>query len=400
MKKKIIIAIAAVVVAALFVPVPKTYADGTRSYNALTYKVIKWNRKAENGTPFTRTLIYKMPLNFKSPDELWNEMAIDYVQTGTEITFTAGETESAIYDDISETVTSAADDTDKENTKADMTVKDKTAAPIKNGETKTAVIADTTAEDTYSFDPSDTFHTVRYYSSSELDSYPAVRIINSRQEYNKMLSSVQGLEGSGTEAAALSKKYTDEFFKNASLVAVLTREGSGSVSYKWASVYPSEGEVHICRDVPAVGTCDMAYWIVIKEVEKSNPILKKNPAGIKVKFVDLVHESENYYKSESKSSRVSVAEIRGRKSQQFKNVTVKDAESIRKIIARHSFDSPGYDNISDSIITMDGEIYYYDSSAGIITVKGEKVNSDRAVTLTAGERTELNTILLRYITLT
>ena len=65
----------------LFVPIPMgIYKDGgTRVYSALTYKIVKWNRLSayqdENGNwvdgTYSKTVIYWLPNNFKSIDELW-----------------------------------------------------------------------------------------------------------------------------------------------------------------------------------------------------------------------------------------------------------------------------------------------------------------------------------------
>ncbi len=73
MKKKILLIIlAAVLVAALFVPVPKgVYKDGgTREYAALTYKIVDWNRISADGV-YEATRVYWFPNNFKSIDDLW-----------------------------------------------------------------------------------------------------------------------------------------------------------------------------------------------------------------------------------------------------------------------------------------------------------------------------------------
>jgi hypothetical protein len=77
MKKKAIIICAAVLVICAFIPVPKTYADGTKSYSALAYKVVKWNRPFYKNLMFTQKEVYKFPHSLKSVDELWEGMEID-----------------------------------------------------------------------------------------------------------------------------------------------------------------------------------------------------------------------------------------------------------------------------------------------------------------------------------
>ena len=66
----------------LFVPIPNgVYNDGgTKDYNALTYKIVVWNRLVaeadEEGSQSTvhtyhKISVFWFPDNFKSIDELW-----------------------------------------------------------------------------------------------------------------------------------------------------------------------------------------------------------------------------------------------------------------------------------------------------------------------------------------
>ncbi|MBQ8817519.1 MAG: hypothetical protein IJZ83_03000 [Clostridia bacterium] len=83
MKKRIVIIVAIVLVllVILFVPFDRDYVEdgGTRTYTALTYKVVKWERVGEvyytDGTieknTYSKTSIFWFPDNFKSIDELW-----------------------------------------------------------------------------------------------------------------------------------------------------------------------------------------------------------------------------------------------------------------------------------------------------------------------------------------
>lgn len=58
----------------LFVPIPAgVHKDGgTRTYTALTYKAVKWNRIIDENCKYTKISVYLLPNNFKSIDELWN----------------------------------------------------------------------------------------------------------------------------------------------------------------------------------------------------------------------------------------------------------------------------------------------------------------------------------------
>lgn len=84
MKKTIMIisVIIACILLVMFLPIPKgSYDDGgTREYNALTYKIVVWNKLYtelnEDGgindiETYHKTSVYWYPDNQKSIDELW-----------------------------------------------------------------------------------------------------------------------------------------------------------------------------------------------------------------------------------------------------------------------------------------------------------------------------------------
>ncbi len=75
------------------------------------------------------------------------------------------------------------------------------------------------------------------------------------------------------------EKYDDEYFKANDLIMIVLEEGSGSNRHEVKSVIknPDGGfSVDIARDVPEVGTCDMAEWHIILEIEcgKINPLTR------------------------------------------------------------------------------------------------------------------------------
>jgi hypothetical protein len=72
------------------------------------------------------------------------------------------------------------------------------------------------------------------------------------------------------------KKYNDKFFKDKALVVVFTDESSGSDYYTDVKINSNANEIYITRYIPEVRTCDMASWVVIKEVSASDPILTKD----------------------------------------------------------------------------------------------------------------------------
>lgn len=65
----------------------------------------------------------------------------------------------------------------------------------------------------------------------------------------------------------LMETYDAEYFAENRLLAVMVEEGSGSISHSIAPQGLYRDEVEIVRDVPEVGTCDMAAWIIFAEVD-------------------------------------------------------------------------------------------------------------------------------------
>ena len=81
-KKKgaIIAGILLVIGLILFLPIPTgTLRDGgTKTYSALTYRIIVWNRLippepdgGSDGDTYRKTSVFWLPDNFKTVDELW-----------------------------------------------------------------------------------------------------------------------------------------------------------------------------------------------------------------------------------------------------------------------------------------------------------------------------------------
>lgn len=86
------------------------------------------------------------------------------------------------------------------------------------------------------------------------------------------------------------QEYDDEFFVENSLILLFVTEGSGSVSHRIESVKKTGDErlkVSLVREVPEVGTCDMAYHHIITEV-------KKEDLGERDILLDGITEQETY----------------------------------------------------------------------------------------------------------
>ena len=111
---------------------------------------------------------------------------------------------------------------------------------------------------------------VRTNGSSDGVLYPGVRIIHSAQELTDYYNTWQeAFDLVGFWDAC--KRYDETFFKDNYLIFVVLEEGSGSISHKVRSVTQTPEEllaISIDRQVPEVGTCDMAQWHIILELSR------------------------------------------------------------------------------------------------------------------------------------
>ena len=427
MKKKIIITAAALLVAALFIPVPKTYADGTKSYNAIAYKTVKWNRPYYKGLMFTQTETYRFPHSLKSVDELWEGMAIDPA-----VTFVKGTVEETAQEGVTLRITEGNDDFAENETaeiitdKADIALSENETVKveyvlspeiskskiIKNPvdlETETAAEI-TTVKSTapvandYHFSPEDSLHYIRIYPSGYS---PEVRLnfIRTRAEFDAFIADNKAAFESAENAYSpsfekLNKKYSDRFFAACTLAVIRTSESSGSNYYKGVVIDPGSKSITVRRYVPEVGTCDIANWLIIDEIPNDNGILKYSEKDIDVRFEteDAVTREEIRSMPGNIESDIYVTSLSRGSGSISPGLKEADADGVKTILGKYSFDTPGYDNISDVLIsTADNREYYYDSASGIITVITP--DSDRAVKITEADRQKLNGILDDYITL-
>ncbi len=427
MKKKIIITAAALLVAALFIPVPKTYADGTKSYNAIAYKTVKWNRPYYKGLMFTQTETYRFPHSLKSVDELWEGMAIDPA-----VTFVIGTVEETAQEGVTLRITEGNDDFAENETaeiitdKADIALSENETVKveyvlspeiskskiIKNPvdlETETAaeittVKSTTPVANDYHFSPEDSLHYIRIYPSGY---YPEPRLdfIKTREEFDAFIADNKAALESAENTYSpsfekLNKKYSDKFFAACALAVIRTSESSGSNYYKGVVIDPGSKSITVRRYVPEVRTCDMASWLIIDEIPNDNGILKYSEKDIDVRFEteDAVTREEIRSMPGNIESDIYVTSLSRGSGSISPGLKAADADGVKSILGKYSFDTPGYDNISDVLIsTADNREYYYDSASGIITVITP--DSDRAVRITEADRQKLNGILDDYITL-
>lgn len=67
-------------------------------------------------------------------------------------------------------------------------------------------------------------------------------------------------------------EYDASFFENNVLAVVYLEEGSGSISHEVTGVrrVGESIEIHIRREVPEIGTCDMAYWAIAAAISRED----------------------------------------------------------------------------------------------------------------------------------
>lgn len=103
---------------------------------------------------------------------------------------------------------------------------------------------------------------------------PGAQIIGSVESLQDYLSGFGSLmwDGEGNtipiaELEALQETYTEEFFQTRRLLCVVIESGSGSNRFAFADQGLLRDSVTIVEQIPEVGTCDMAAWLLVAEVD-------------------------------------------------------------------------------------------------------------------------------------
>lgn len=101
---------------------------------------------------------------------------------------------------------------------------------------------------------------------------PGAQIIGSVESLQDYLSGFDSLmwDGEGNtipiaELEALKETYTEEFFQTRRLLCVVVESGSGSNRYELSSL--TYDAVTVSEYTPEAGTCDMAAWLLVAEVD-------------------------------------------------------------------------------------------------------------------------------------
>lgn len=166
--------------------------------------------------------------------------------------------------------------------------------------------------------------------SQESLSFPMVSIISAEEALQDYIRDNGEKYALNDDFYSECEKYDEEYFSKNSLVLIYLSEGSGSISHKVTGV-SADGEdtlsVYIERDVPEVGTCDMAYHHIFVSLEKEaltqrGVVLFVDKRNVSEKWQDVTLSSEyanftlslpedfsyteNEYREDSKSFGISI----------------------------------------------------------------------------------------------
>ena len=131
---------------------------------------------------------------------------------------------------------------------------------------------------------------IRAGSKKELSAYPAVKIIRSANEMSRYLKKETHMS---EELVNACKKYDADYFKEQILTIVLLEEGSGSVRHEVEKVSANNGHavIQIKSIAPEVGTCDMAWWHILIELEAGVQIADEEDVTV---FLGGRNATDNY----------------------------------------------------------------------------------------------------------
>ena len=240
MKKAITIA-AAVILILLVIPIPTgVYKDGgTRTYTALTYKIVAWNHMYEEGI-YKKTKVYPFPMNFWSLDRLAER--------------------------------------ERPNMEKEL------------GQNNIGEDPDTTSPEVFPVSFEAQYIRTDGYHEGQI--YPQVRVIRSVRELQAYYEANQdryNLERREDPASDSTigflnacDRYDETYFEDRVLVMVLLEEGSGSVRHWIEKVLLTEdgGKPALVVDievlVPEICTCDMAEWHILIEPEAGVDVEEEN----------------------------------------------------------------------------------------------------------------------------
>ena len=135
--------------------------------------------------------------------------------------------------------------------------------PQQTGNTKQGIIA---THETVSYSAS----YVRTNEVKEVDTYPNVILLSTVAELQDYLTTHKEIYDIRDLNDGI-EKYDETYFSEHILALVVLEEPSGSIRHEVEEVFINDGVLtfQIKRNVPEVGTSDMAQWHIIVEMKKS-----------------------------------------------------------------------------------------------------------------------------------
>lgn len=138
------------------------------------------------------------------------------------------------------------------------------------------------------YNKTDKIHFVRSYRQTTKTAYPYTVVIKSTEELKSYYDDNKTVwyfdsKPNGDDSVSFNeaiKKYDNEFFKENALIFVVTEEGSGSVRYSDVTI--DGNTIKVRKYCPEVYTCDMAYWHIIIELPKTDPIFSQKKFNVEI----------------------------------------------------------------------------------------------------------------------
>jgi hypothetical protein len=119
---------------------------------------------------------------------------------------------------------------------------------------------------------------IRTGSGNDEIKYPYMKLINSREELDSYINGKDNMSDFSAETA----QYSEEWFASHKLMMVIVQESSGSIGHKVMDV--KKDHVDISRIEPQVGTCDMAEWHILIELDKNAEVCDEK--DFKINFIN------------------------------------------------------------------------------------------------------------------
>lgn len=124
---------------------------------------------------------------------------------------------------------------------------------------------------------------IRTDGGGEDISYPFVTILRSREEledYCLAQGKIYDLESGFLEACSA---YREDYFADNDLILLCVEETSGSVTHQVTDVREENGEwiITVVRYEPEEGTCDMAQWHILIEVQMGKVIAPESTVTVR-----------------------------------------------------------------------------------------------------------------------